>query len=260
MRFGCSTLLYGGFDLATALASIHETGYDAVELGAIPGMGEHLRADNGPGVYEHIRELLSANELVLESVAGSGALGTERFEPLMAAAAALGAPCLTLGTGGVAESEVSWERTVELIRRALPVCERTGVKLSVKPHVRAAVYNTATARRLIEEVGSEWVGLNLDNTHLERAGDDPVVAVEELKPWILTARIRDFRSTDLSIGSIESQIPGKGQADVQGYLRALNTVPGLEYVTLEMVGTKDYALSEVRRVVGEALVALRSYL
>lgn len=253
-------MLYGGFDLATALASIHETGYDAIELGAIPGMGEHLRAGDGPGLYDRIRELLAANELALESVAGSGSLGTDRFEPLMAAAAALGALCLTLGSGGVADSQVSWDRMLELVRDALPVCERTGVKLSVKPHVRAAVHNAATARRFIAEVESEWVGLNLDNTHLQRSGDDPVAAVAELTPWILTARIRDFQSTDLSIGAVESQIPGKGQADVKGYLQALSAVPGLEYVTVEMVGTKDYSLAEVRRVVGEALVALRGYL
>jgi len=149
---------------------------------------------------------------------------------------------------------------MEHLREALPVCEDTGIKLSVKPHVRAAVHNTATALRFIEEIGSEWVGLNLDNTHLQRSGDDPVEAVEALKPCVLTARIRDFLSPDLSIGPVESQIPGKGQADVQGYLQALCTVPGLEYVTVEMAGTKDYSLSEVRRIVGETLVALRSYL
>jgi sugar phosphate isomerase/epimerase len=246
--------------LDTALASMHDAGYEAVELCAIPGMGEHLRPREGAGACEHIREQLATHGLHLESVGGSGALGTDRFGPLMEAAAVLGAPCMTVGSGGVADSATSWARALELVRAALPVCERTGVKLSVKPHVRAAVHDTATARRFMEEIASDWVGLNLDNTHLQRSGDDPVTAVAALKPWILTARIRDFRSTDLSIGAVEGQIPGKGQADVKGYLGALREVPGLEYVTIEMVGTKDYSLAEVRRVVGEALVALRSYL
>lgn len=259
MRFGCSTIIYGGHDLATALASIHETGYEAVELSAVPGMGEHLRLGEAPDFYDNIKALLVANDLHLESVGGSGALGTERFAPLMEAAATIGAPCLTLGSGGVADDLASWERLLAQVQAALPICAATGVKLSVKPHVRAAIHNSTTAQRFLEEIGSEWVGLNLDNTHLRRSGDDPVAAVEALKPWILTARIRDFKSDDLSIGAVENQIPGKGQEDVKGYLEALCSVPGLEYVVVEMVGTRDYTLTEVRRVVGEALVALQGY-
>ena len=145
------------------------------------------------------------------------------------------------------------------LREALPVCERTGIKLSVKPHVRSAVYNVATARRMLDELQSEWIGLNMDNTHLQRVGENPIQAVRELRDWICTARIRDYLSDDLSIGPLENQIPGKGMADVSGYYQALTEVPGLQYVVLEMVGARDLPLPEVQRVVGEALVALKSY-
>jgi sugar phosphate isomerase/epimerase len=229
-------------------------------------MGEHFKGGEPPEVYAAIREQLEAAGLALESVGCSGALRTERFEPLMQAAAALGAPYMTLGSGGVAGDEEAWQQVIDTVRGALPVAEKTGVKLSFKPHVRAAVYNTATARRFIEEVGSPLVGLNLDNTHLERSGDDPIAAVNELRDWIFTARIRDYKSDDFSVGLIEHQIPGKGTSNVRGYYEALATVPGLEYVVLEMGGT-DYSGSglqtldsrELQRVVGEALVALRSY-
>jgi len=259
MKWGCSTLLFGGYDLDTALAGIKQAGYEAVELCSIPGMGEHFKPGEDKGVYEEIRGKLEAAELYLESVGGSGSLGTERFEPLMEAASLLGAPYLTTGSGGVSRDEESWTAVMNTIREALPICERTGVKLSIKPHVRAAVYNVATARRMIEEIGSEWLGINIDNTHLQREGDDPIQGVRELQPWIFTARIRDYRSDDLSIGPIENQIPGKGQADVRGYYEALTQVPGLEYVTVEMVGAKDLPLSEVQRIIGETIAVLRSY-
>jgi len=222
-------------------------------------MGEHLRPTDGDDACAQIRELLQSSGLVLESVGISGALGTDRFEPLMRAAAALGSPCVTTGTGGLADDEAAWGEMMDLVRRALPLCQETGVKLSVKPHVRASVYNAETAARFIAEIDSELVGLNVDNTHLQRSGDDPIAAVDALRPWILTARIRDFRSDDLSIGRTENQIPGKGQADVEGYFRALCRVPGLDFVTVEMVGTKDLVVSEVRRVIGEALTVLRTY-
>jgi sugar phosphate isomerase/epimerase len=259
MKLGCSTLLFGGYDLDTAIAGISEAGYEAVELGAIPGMGEHLRPGEDPAVYEAIRAKLEAAGLALESVGCSGALGTNRLEPLMEAAGIMGAPCVTAGTGGISDDEASWQAAIERTREALPLCQRTGVKLSVKPHVRSAVYSIATARRFIEEMQSEWVGVNIDNTHLQRLGEDPIQAVQELAPWILTARIRDYQSEDLSIGPLENQIPGKGRADVRGYYQALTRVPGLQYVVVEMVGTRDLALSEVQRVIGEAFVALSSY-
>jgi len=259
MKLGCSTLLFGGYDFDTAIAGISEAGYEAVELGAIPGMGDHLRPGEEPGVYEAMRAKLAAAGLALESVGCSGVLGSSRLAPLMAAAALLGAPYMTLGTGGAADDEDSWQQVLAQVRAALPVCEQTGVKLSVKPHVRSAVYSVATARRFIAELQSEWVGLNLDNTHLQRVGEDPIRAVQELAEWIFTARIRDYQSDDLSIGPLENQVPGKGKADVRGYYEALTGVPGLQYIVVEMVGTRDLALGDVQRVVGEAFVALKSY-
>lgn len=266
MKFGCSSLLYGGYDLDTALAGIQAAGYEAIELCSIPGLGEHFKPGQPAETYEVIREKLQAAGLTLESVGCSGALGTDRFGPLVQAAALLGARYVTLGSGGVPDESEAWEQMLATVRAGLVAAEQAGVKLSFKPHVRAAVYNAATARRFIEQLQSPWVGLNIDNTHLARSGDDPVAAVEQLRDFIFTARIRDYQSDDLSIGLIENQIPGKGMSDVRGYLQALTTVPGLDTVVLEMGGT-DYAgtglqnldARELRRVVGEALVALQSY-
>ena len=259
MKLGCSTLLYGGYDLDTAIEGMKKAGYEAIELCSIPGMGEHFKSGECCGAYAAIKDKLAAAGLFLESVGCSGALGTERFVPLMKAAAEMGAPYMTLGTGGVSDDEHSWQEMMAVTRAALYVCEQTGVKLSVKPHVRAAVYSIASSIRFMEEIDSKWVGLNLDNTHLQRVGDDPIEAVNALQDWIFTIRIRDYRSEDLSIGPVENQIPGKGMANVKGYYEACCKVPGLEYVVVEMVGSKDFELPEVQRVVEETIAALKSY-
>ena len=259
MKLGCSTLLFGGHDLDATLKAIAALGYEGIELCSIPGMGEHFKGGESDAYYEDIKAKIAETGMILESVGCSGALGTERFEPLMAAAAKLGAPLMTLGTGGVSDDEQEWQTMIERTRAALPVCEQYGVKLLVKPHVRASVYSIATSQRFIEEIASPWVGLNIDNTHLQRIGDDPIEAVAALKQWIFTGRIRDYQSDDLAIGPVENQIPGKGQTDVAGYFKALCTVPGLEMVTVEMVGAKDFELAEVQRIAGETLDALRSY-
>jgi sugar phosphate isomerase/epimerase len=258
MKFGCSTLLFGGFDRLTALRSIKEAGYEAVELGGIPGLGRHFRTGESPEVYRQIQDELAQTGLAVESV-GVGALEEARWEALIPAVAAVGAPCITVNSGGLPNDQGAWARMVQHLQAALPRCEAAGVSLALKPHVRSTVASVDSARRLMEELDSPWVGLNLDNTHFARSGDDPVTAVEALRPWVLAARIRDYRSDDLSIGLLEHQIPGKGQADVQGYYEALTQVPGLQYVVVEMVGTRELELAEVQRIVGETIIVLRSY-
>lgn len=260
MKIGLSTLLFGGFDRDIALHHTKQAGYDGVELCTIPGMGEHFHLGLGEYIYEGILATLDEADLVLESVGASGSgPGTERFEALIGAAISLEAEYITTGTGGQMDDPESWDATVKLFRNAIPSLEGTGVRLSVKPHVRAAVYNIATARRFMEELDTPHIGLNLDNTHLQRHGDDPIEAVRELKDWILTARIRDYKSEDYGIGPVENQIPGKGIADVKGYWDALGEHTDLGIVTVEMVGAKDFELDEVVRVVTETIEALRSY-
>ncbi len=259
MKLGCSTLLFGGYDLDTALASIAKAGYEAIELVSIPGMGLHFEPGRGDSYYEDIKQKVADAGLVIESTGVGGAFTKDGFEALVKATAKLGAPYITTSSGGACGDEEYWAALMRRMKCAR-VCARTyGVKLAFKPHVRGAVNNVASSRRFMEENDSEWAGLNIDNTHLQREGDDPVAAVAELAPWIMTARIRDFKSEDLGIGPVENQIPGKGQSDVKGYYDALCHVEGLEYATVEMVGSKDFELAEVQRVIEETIAVLKSY-
>jgi sugar phosphate isomerase/epimerase len=259
MKLGCSTLLFGGYDLDTALEVIARAGYDAIELVSIPGMGVHFELDQCDQYYEDIKQKVADAGLIIESVGVAGGFTGDQFEAQVKAAAALGAPYLTTSSGGASGDEEYWAAMMRRMKFAR-VCARVhGVKLSFKPHVRGAVNNLETAKRFAQANDSPWVGLNIDNTHLQREGDDPIEAVRQLSDWIFTARIRDFKSDDMGIGPVENQIPGKGMADVKGYWEALCQVPGLQYVVVEMVGSKDFALDEVQRVIEETIAALKSY-
>ena len=46
IKLGVNSVLFGGFDLATAMQHIAWAGYDGIELSAIKGMCEHLDLDN----------------------------------------------------------------------------------------------------------------------------------------------------------------------------------------------------------------------
>ncbi|MFO7948696.1 MAG: sugar phosphate isomerase/epimerase family protein [Armatimonadota bacterium] len=259
MKLACSTLLFGGHDLDTALDGIAEAGYEAIELVSIPNMGLHFEPGMDDDYYRQIREKVAERGLVIESVGVGGAFRKPGFEPLVAAAAKLGAPYITTSSGGTSDDEDEWEKLMYRIKFA-KVCARSHrVKISFKPHVGSSVYSIDSAKRFMEECDSEWLGLNIDGTHLQRIGDDPVEAVEALKPWIFTARIRDYKSDDMSIGPVENQIPGKGILDVKAYYNALARIEGLDWVTVEMVGSKDFTADEVQRVIEETYDKLRDY-
>ncbi|MBC7288174.1 MAG: sugar phosphate isomerase/epimerase [Armatimonadetes bacterium] len=257
MKIGCSTLLFGGVDFRQAIDAIAELGFDAIELCTIPGMGEHLFIEQPDSYYHDVKAAIAARGLILESVGASTSLvdaaGRDRFKKAIEAAAKVGAPYITTGSGGQVGDEDSFKAAIDAIHEVTEVAKSAGVKISIKPHVGAAVYNTATALRMLESVDTEWVGINFDPTHVYREGDDPIEAMTALKNHIFTARIRDTgaRPGERPIGPVENQIPGKGTMDVAAIAEAYKQVPGLEIVTVEIVGTRDMPIDEVKRVCRE---------
>ena len=258
MKLGCSTILYGGYDLDTALKGIRKAGYEAIELCAIPGMAPHISCDMSPNAVREVKAKVADYGLIIESIGASGnpfkaeGGGEAPFVKLMKVAAEIGAPALATGSGGKSDDEASFKEVVERINEMARIAADLGVKISIKPHVRSAVYSTPTAIRFMGEVDRDWVGINYDASHLWRTEppEVPEESVRELAPYLFTARIRDtHEGHEIPIGSVESQIPGRGGMDVPAICAALKQVPGLEILTLEIVGAKEFALDEVQRVV-----------
>jgi sugar phosphate isomerase/epimerase len=246
MELGCSTILYGGQPLGTALERIGAAGYRAIELCAIPGMAPHVSPSSDPA---DLRRRVEAAGLAIESLGASGSLSRETIE----LAGRLGAPAITSGSGGSSDDEASFRETVERIAQLAGVASDLGVTISLKPHVRQAVYSTPTALRFMEQIRQRVdpgaVGLNVDASHLIRAGEDPVDALSRLARHVATARIRDATRGVEGPGPVERQIPGDGDLDVAALAAAIAALPRPRYAVLEIVGTKDMPLDEIDRVV-----------
>ncbi|MBX6773506.1 MAG: sugar phosphate isomerase/epimerase [Chloroflexi bacterium] len=265
MEAGCSTILYGGYPLEVALDGIQKAGYAAIELCAIPGMADHLSADGDPSYYRTVRQQVADRGLVIESVgASTNLLDPERrarFVRLIRAAALLGAPAITTGSGGVSDDEESFRAVVAVVSELGRIAASEGVKLSIKPHVRAAVYSTPTALRFMAAVDREQVGLNYDASHLWRANETPEESLDRLAPYLATARIRDAVSREPGgPGPVEQQIPGNGAMNLTAIVRGLAAVPGLRYTVLEIVGARDLPLETVQTVVETSFARLRALL
>jgi sugar phosphate isomerase/epimerase len=255
LKLGCSTLLFGGHSLDVALDGIARAGYRAIELCAIPGMAEHLRSDRPPGFYADLAARIRAAGLAIESVgASTNLLDPERrraFAGIIAIAGRLGAPAITTGSGGASDDPDSFREVVEVLRELATVGADHGVRLSIKPHVRQAVYSTATAQRMLELVDRPEVGLNFDASHLWRVGESPEESLAILGPWIVTARVRDTLSRDLAIGPVETQLPGGGAMNLPAICAGLRKLP-LDYAVVEIVGTREWPVEQIQTAIEAA--------
>lgn len=256
MKIGCSTILYGGHDLDAALTHIGAAGYRAVELCAIQGMAPHLQLGADDAYYRGVAGKAAEHGLAVESVGASGSFGDpDRFRQVLDAAAAVGAPLVTTGAGGKMDDEASFKEVVKAVLAATKDCEARKVKLSVKPHVKNAVYDTATAARLMKEVDSDWVGINYDPTHIWRSGkmEVPEDTVGTILDHIISLRIRDVKGRQTGIGPVEGQVAPNGDLNLPALAEQFKKIPGLEYAVLEIVGTKDFTLEQVDDVVKRSI-------
>ncbi|HEX5416662.1 MAG TPA: sugar phosphate isomerase/epimerase [Chloroflexota bacterium] len=263
MQIGCSTILYGGYPLDVALDGIRRAGYAAIELCAIPGMADHLPADATPAAYAAIRRQVADAGLAIESIGASTNLldpdRRARFTRLIKAAAQLGAPALTTGSGGSSDDEASYQQVLATLKELAHVAEGEGVKISIKPHVRAAVYSTPTALRFVQDLPGDTIGLNYDASHLWRANETPEDSLAKLGGHLATARIRDAVSREPGgPGPVDEQIPGNGAMNVEAIARGLAILPQVSYTVLEIVGAKNLPLDDVHRVVTTSADRLKS--
>ncbi len=131
---------------------------------------------------------------------------------------------------------------------------RYGVKLAMKPHVGAAVYNTETALRAWREIGSPHLGLNFDPSHLHRAGEDVAAAAQTFAQAgaIAHSHFRDCPSrTERGPGTPEQQVCGRGEVDLPSALRALASAGYQGPLSLEVIGARQYPLSRAMGVAAE---------
>lgn len=252
MELGCSTILYGGQDLTVAIQRIAAAGYRAVELCAIPGMAPHLKTGENNSYFTGVKNLVADHNLVIESIGASGSLSNQDlFLRILDSAAEIGAPLITTGSGGESDKEESFKSFVNTINSLVDEASTRGVKISIKPHVKSAVYNTSTAQRFMKEVDRNWVGINYDPTHIWRTPQKeiPEDTVGEILDYILSARIRDVTGRQLAIGSVEDQIAGNGNLNLPALAQELKKAPSLNYVILEIVGTKEMPTEQIDMVV-----------
>ena len=251
MKLGANSVLFGGYDLETAFKHLALAGYDGIEISAIDGMSEHLVLDRWREIAPQIKRL--ARDYGLELLAmEQPSQDPVRMETAMQAAVETGIPIINCGPGGKSGDEASLQQAIDALGRLSLMAERYGVTLCVKAHVGACVYNTPTTLRLMEAITSPAFGIDMDPSHIHRAGENPVEAIAAVISRVRHVHIRDCKGRQQGPGKPEVQVNGRGDIDLVGFIRVLHERGYTGPLDLEIIGAKAYSLVQCSMIAAEA--------
>jgi sugar phosphate isomerase/epimerase len=253
MKLGANSVLFGAFELETAFKSLALAGYDGIELSAIDGMSEHLLLERWQELAPQIKQLAQTYGLALLAME-QPSQDPARMETAFQAAVEIGIPVINCGPGGKAGDEASFQQSVDSLGKLALLAERYGVTLCVKAHVGAAIWNTPTTLRLMEAVSSPAFGIDMDPSHIYRAGENPVEAIAAVISRVKHVHIRDCKGRQHGPGAPADQANGRGDIDLVGYLGTLHQHGYTGPVDLEIIGTKGqgYTLEQCLTIAAES--------
>jgi sugar phosphate isomerase/epimerase len=235
MKLGINTVLFKDYSLREAFAAISRAGYDGVELSAIAGMGEHLVLDGWESQTAEILALSRQYRLALLSMEAA-TLDEARLTKAFAAAKGLGIPVVNVGPGGKSDDEASFAEAAGILRARAELAARYGVTLCVKAHVGGAIYSTPTTLRIMREIQTNSFGIDMDPSHIHRAGETPKDSLKEVVSRVKHIHIRDCKGAGPSPGDPALQICGRGDIDLFGYFKVLADAGYSGPVCLEVIG------------------------
>ena len=243
MKLGANSVLFGGYDMETAFKYLAMSGYDGIELSAIDGMSEHLVLDRWREIAPEVKRLSREYNLQLLAME-QPSQDRARMEQAFQAAAEIGIPIVNCGPGGKSGDEASLQQSIETLGSLADLAEKYGVTLCVKAHVGNSIYNTPTTLRAMEAITSKAFGIDMDPSHVHRAGENPVEAIAAVVSRVKHVHIRDCKGRQQGPGKPEDQANGRGDIDLVGYIRVLHENGYTGPVNLEVIGAKQYALEQ----------------
>ncbi|MBM3265164.1 MAG: sugar phosphate isomerase/epimerase, partial [candidate division Zixibacteria bacterium] len=127
-----------------------------------------------------------------------------------------------------------------------------GVTLCVKAHVGASIYNTPTTLKVMAAISSPAFGIDMDPSHIHRAGENPVTAISAVISRVKHVHIRDCKGMEAGPGKPEEQANGRGDIDLVGYIRVLHENGYKGAVDIEIIGAKAYSVEQCSVIAAEA--------
>lgn len=115
------------------------------------------------------------------------------------------------------------------------------------------MFNTPTTLRVMENVGSDAFGIDMDPSHIYRSGENPEEALPQVIDRVKHIHIRDCLGRQQGPGTPANQACGRGDIDLFAYLAVLVQSGYEGPVNLEVIGATRLSLPET------AIIAAESY-
>jgi len=251
IKLGVNSVLFGGFDFATACKHIAAAGYKGVEISAIKGMCEHLNLDQWRSQAGDLRKTVKDHNLEFTAME-EAALDESRLMKAFEAGAEIGIPVVNIGPGGKSNVEDDFKRQTDLIAEMARKAEPFKVTLCVKAHVGSCIYNTPSTLRAMERIKSPAFGVDMDPSHIYRAGEDPAEALKPVLSRTKHIHIRDCLGRGPGPGEPPKQACGRGDIDLFAYCKVMTEGGYDGPVNLEVIGAGKLSLPEVSIIAAES--------
>lgn len=252
IKLGVNSVLFGKNDFATACRYIKLAGYDGVEISAIKGLCEHLELDRWQEQAAELKQNVAEAGLEFLSMEET-AVDEDRLTKAFQAGAEIGIPVVNIGPGGKSKSQEDFARQTDLIAKMAGKAEQYGVTLCMKAHVGACIDDTPTTLAAMQKIASPAFGIDMDPSHIWRAGEDPAAALKPVLSRTKHIHIRDCLGRGPSPGTPQNQACGRGDIDLFAYCKAMVDGSYSGPVCLEVIGAGEMELAEV------AIIAAESY-
>jgi sugar phosphate isomerase/epimerase len=260
-RLGCSSISFRHLELAPALRTMSNLGFEEIDLGALPGVCDHVPYVLDAGAVEAVAAVVNNSGLRVRSVNGdigdlNATLDAEAQEArdrhlgmLLALAAKTGAKALVLPCGAIDHDpfrsvDEDIERVAGQLIHAAARATEFGIELWTDSlHYYRLCWNTERAQLLADRLAGSDVGIVMDFSHIVASGGDPADFVSRFRDRIKHVHLRDAApATEHEPGNINLSI-GNGRADFASGLAKLRDAGYLGHFSLELE-TRDVTHDE----------------
>ena len=275
-----STNAYVRHSLPEAVERIADHGYDGVELLAdaphayfpefddddedalLAALAEtglsvsNVNANTATGYYEDAPPSSFFDPSVVTAADADREWRVEYTKRAVDLAEAVGAPAICLASGRPLPGtppEEAYDHLLDSLHEILDYAEPRGVDVGIEFEPELLVESTRETLDLIDDVGRESLGVNLDLGHAAVYGENPAEAVDRAAGRITGIHLEDIAGGIR--GKHYHRIPGEGDLDFRAVFDALDDADYDGFVTLELYTYPD----EPDRAAREAAEALAEY-
>ncbi len=254
-RLGCSTISFRHLDLPAALETIAGLGFTEIDLGALPGVCDHVPYVLDEPAVATVAKTVAASGLRVRSInCDIGDLNlplapqerterTRHLDMLLSLAVQTGAPALVLPCGALNHDPVgTLDDDLDLVAAELAAAAARAAAAGVEIWTESLHYfrlccDIKRAQQLSDRLSGTGVRLVMDFSHIVASGGSPEDFTNRFHERIAHVHLRDAVPGDINLGI------GNGQADFGSGLKALADKGYTGHFSLELE-TRDVTNEE----------------